>query len=232
MITRAKAAPAQSRYADRVLGLTFSLMDAAIAGLIGSLGGVIVGAAAQAAQAARSRRWQVADQDRLATEQQETRLWQERRIAYAAFMDAEMDATQRINWAWLISSPGPPAGERDDHPMSQQVSEALQLASDAISRVTRQAQEVLLITGSDAVKDAVLSYNAAMTSYNPSAAHRGNPDTSEQGRALLDRLQQSHAEFVAAAREELLNTPDPQRVGERPPGPPRGRRRVLNDDQR
>ncbi|MFC9912067.1 hypothetical protein [Streptomyces sp. NPDC127197] len=201
-------------------------MDAAIAGLIGSLGGVIAGAAAQTAQAARSRKWQIADQDRTAAEQQETRLWQERRIAYAAFMDAEMDATQKINWAWLINAAGPSPEERSNNPVSQEAAEAMRLASEAIPKVTRLAQEVLLITSSDAVKQAVVSYNAAMRSFNPSAAHRGNPNGSEQGEALLGQLTQAHALFVDAARAELGIKYT------RPSGPSRGRRRVLNDDQR
>ncbi|MFG2728774.1 hypothetical protein [Streptomyces canus] len=201
-------------------------MDAAIAGLIGSLGGVIVGATAQAAQAARSRKWQIADQDRTAAEAQDTRFWQERRTAYAAFMDAEMDATEKINWAWLINASEPPPEERSNHPVSEAASEALRLATEAIPKVTRLTQEVLLITSSDAVKQAVMSYNAAMRSYNPSAAHRGNPDVSEQGRALVMRLAQGHTLFVAAAREELRIKDSPRS------GPSPGRQRPLNDDQR
>ncbi|WP_158714647.1 hypothetical protein [Streptomyces sp. NRRL S-474] len=185
-------------------------MDAAIAGLIGSLGGVIVGVVAQAAQSARSRRWQIADLDRVTEEQQETRLWQERRIAYAAYMDAELDATQKINWAWLTSAAGPPPEEGTDSPLRQQATEALQRASEAISQVTRHGQEVLLITSSEAVKNAVQAFSAAMAEYNPSAAHNNNPNRSEEGYALLQRLTQRHNEFVAAARDEL-------RILSRPP---------------
>jgi hypothetical protein len=202
-ISRPMAAPAQTRSAALVFALACTLMDAAIAGLIGSLGGVIVGAAAQAVQAARSRRWQVADHDRAAAEQQDTRLWQERRTAYAAFMDAEMDATEKINWAWLINATGPSPEERSDHPVSPEASDALRLASEAISKVTRLTQEVLLITNSAAVQEAARSYNAAMRSYDPSAAHRGNPNVGEQGQALVVRLAQGHTLFAAAAREEL-----------------------------
>jgi hypothetical protein len=201
-------------------------MDAAIAGLIGSLGGVIVGATAQAVQAGRSRRWQIADQDRTAAEQQDTRLWQERRIAYAAFMDAEMDATEKINWAWLLNASEPSPEERSNQPVSQEAAEALRLASETIPKVTRLTQEVLLITSSDAVTQAVRAYNAALRSFNPSAAHRGNPDASEQGRALVVRLAQGHTLFVAAAREELRIEVTSG------PGPSRGRQRTLNDDQR
>ncbi|MGW9429191.1 hypothetical protein ACWHA1_14685 [Streptomyces decoyicus] len=201
-------------------------MDAAIAGLIGSLGGVIVGAAAQAAQAARSRKWQIDDQDRTAVEQQDTRLWQERRIAYAAFMDVEMDATEKINWAWLINASEPPPEERSNHPVSQEASEALRLATEAIPKVTRLSQEVLLITSSDAVTQAVRSYNAAMRCFNPSAAHSGNPEVSEQGQALVLRLAQGHTLFVAAARKELRIEASHR------PGPPRGRQRLLDNDQR
>ncbi|MFD7606526.1 hypothetical protein ACFWAN_39785 [Streptomyces mirabilis] len=201
-------------------------MDAAIAGLIGSLGGVIVGAGAQATQAARSRKWQIADQDRMAAEQQETRLWQERRIAYAAFMDAEMDATNKIQWAWLINSAAPAPEERNDHPSNPEASETLKHASEAITKVSRLTQEVLLLTTSDAVKRAVGLYSDAMNSFNPSAAHRGNPNRSEQGQALVEQLAESHSLFVVAARKEL-------RIGySRPSGPSRGRQRVLNDDQR
>jgi hypothetical protein len=176
-----------------------------------------VGAAAQGAQAARSREWQIADQDRAAAEQQDTRLWQERRIAYAAFMDAEMEATEKINWALLINAAQPSPEEQSDHPVSPEASEALRLASAAISKVTRLTQEVLLITGSDAVKDAARTYNAAMRTYDPSAAHRGNPEASEQGQALVVRLAQGHTQFVAAAREEL-------RIGvSHRPGPSLGR---------
>lgn len=197
------AVPGQSRYADRVCGLTFNAMDATVAGLIGSLGGVIVGVAAQATQSARSRRWQIADLDRMAEEQQETRLWQERRIAYAAYMEAELDATQRINWAWMVSAAGPPPEERTDSPLTQQTTEALQRASESISKVTRHGQEVVLITSSEGVKNAVQGFSEAMTAYNPSAAHENNPNRSEEGYALLQRLTQRHNEFVAAARDEL-----------------------------
>lgn len=178
-------------------------MDAAIAGLIGSLGGVIVGVAAQAAQSARSRKWQIADLDRMTEEQQEARLWQERRIAYAAYMDAELDATQKINWAWMVSAAGPPPEERTDSPLTQQTTEAMQRASEAMSKVTRQGQEVVLITSSEAVKNAVQTFIEAMTAYNPTAAHNNNPNRREQGYALLQGLTQRHHEFVAAARDEL-----------------------------
>ncbi|MFF1605908.1 hypothetical protein ACFVYV_52965 [Streptomyces mirabilis] len=198
-------------------------MDAAIAGLIGSLGGVIVGAGAQAAQAARSRKWQIADQDRTAAEQQETRLWQERRIAYAAFMDAEMDATNKVQWAWLINSTGPAP---DEHPRSPEATEALERASESIAKVSRLTQEVLLLTTSDAVRQAVDLYSDTMNSFNPNAAHCGNPNRSEQGQALVEQLAASHSLFVVAARKEL-------RIGSnRPSGPSRGRQRVLNDNQR
>ncbi|MEU6000515.1 hypothetical protein ABZ837_22155 [Streptomyces sp. NPDC047197] len=186
-------------------------MDAAIAGLIGSLGGVIVGVAAQTAQSARSRRWQIADLDRMTAEQQETRLWQERRIAYAAYMDAELDALQKINWAWIIHAAGPLPGEQTDGPLAQRRIEALERASEAISKVTRQGQEVVLITGSDAVEEAVLSFSSAMTAYNPSVARSNNPNRSEEGHALLQDLSQRHTAFVAAARDELRILSRPRR---------------------
>ncbi|WP_345259847.1 hypothetical protein [Streptomyces hundungensis] len=178
-------------------------MDAAIAGLIGSLGGVIVGVAAQAAQSARSRRWQIADLDRMKEEQQETRLWQERRIAYAAFMETELDATRKINWAWLLSASEPPPEGRSSRPPRQQTIDALQRASEAVIKVICQGQEVVLITNSQAVTNAVQRFSEAVATYEPSAAHNINPNRSAQGYALFQRLTQCHSEFVTAARDEL-----------------------------
>ncbi|MER7179789.1 hypothetical protein ABT404_09950 [Streptomyces hyaluromycini] len=79
----------------------------------------------------------------------------------------------------------------------------MRLAAEAISKVTRQGQEVLLITGSDAVKAAVRSYVEAMTANNPSAARSGHADSSEQRYALFQRMTQSQNQFVVAARAEL-----------------------------
>ncbi|MFD9431518.1 hypothetical protein [Streptomyces sp. NPDC060002] len=147
----------------------------------------------------------------MATDQQESRLWQERRIAYAAFMDAEMDATGKIDWAWLVNVRQPLPDEGGDHPLRQEATQALELASEAIDKVARQSQEVLLITSSDAVQQAVRTYLAAMSSNTLLTARADSQEGSAERQALVQQLTLGHHQFVAAAREELRIRPG--RVG-------------------
>ncbi|MFB7780044.1 hypothetical protein [Streptomyces bauhiniae] len=122
-------------------------------------------------------------------------------------MDAEMDATQKITLAWAISSaiprPQGRTGPEGNSGLTERATEAMSLANEAITKVNRQAQEVMLITGSEEVRDSVTSYLNDMVTFNPSAAHNGNPERSEQGQQLMLRLTASHALFARAAREEL-----------------------------
>ena len=170
-------------------------MDAAIAGLIGSLGGVILGATAQALQAARSRRWQLQDQKRASDERKQTQLWQDRRLLYASFMTATFDVTNRINWVVTAAAAH---GSTSDALMPPAAAEAMGELPELIKTVLIQADEVRLVTESAAVSAAVGEFIQALISFSPSSPRAG-----ETPRGIVSRLVAGRTRFTDAARSEL-----------------------------
>lgn len=179
-------------------------MDAAITGLIGTFGGVVLGAGTQALQSMRSRRWQVEDQVRAQDVQCEAVLWQDRRTAYAALMESTLEVAERFQWAWLVGSTIS-MDRRDETPghMHQYLTEAMGAVPEAIRMAIRRAEEVRLITGSSEVQAAVNQFIAAMTAFNPSRANRDNPDRSSEGQQFSEAILASHRRFAEVARVDL-----------------------------
>ncbi|MGQ4439864.1 hypothetical protein ACN6LI_004737 [Streptomyces violaceoruber] len=178
-------------------------MDAAIAGLIGSLGGVVIGAAAQATQARRHRKWQVADRAADREHVQAERLWQERRVVYAAFMDAASEVMRRLNWSRMLRA-NPPTGQGiDAGRVLEATTEALKATEEAIHVVSRRSEEVLLLTQSDEVATAVRQFMAAVSAFDLSESLAADASAIPEGLTMIMELASFYRRVTAAAREEL-----------------------------
>ncbi|MEU7244355.1 hypothetical protein [Streptomyces sparsogenes] len=177
-------------------------MDAAVAGLIGSLGGVVVGATAQALQSSRSRRWQLVDQERASKEQREAQLWQDRRTVYAAFMAITLEVTNQLNWVVATRTTSQEPGD-DDSRLPPLAQEAMNNLSEMIKKVLLQADEVRLITESADVTIAVSAYIQALVSFSPTTHRTDDLGSFEETQGLIPRLIARHRQFTSAARQEL-----------------------------
>jgi hypothetical protein len=102
----------------------------------------------------------------------------------------------------------------------QAATEAIAAVPPAIQAVIRQSEEVHLLTDAPDVVTAVDAYAAALTSYDPSAAHTGNEDRSAQGIELTNRLAAGCKGFAIAARRELQIAILPTGTPPRDYGPP------------
>lgn len=179
-------------------------MDAAITTLAGSLGGVVLGAGAQMFQARRSRRWQVEDRRATQAAQHASLLWQERRTAYTAFMEAMLVLNDCFNWAWIASS-ALSKKETNSKALLETAREAMEKLPEASRTAMKRAQEVRLISGSPAVRTAVDNFMSAMVDFNPGAAFKENENHSREGQDLVNRLMLAYDEFTRAARAELVD---------------------------
>ncbi|MFG2219558.1 hypothetical protein ACGFN1_32780 [Streptomyces sp. NPDC048685] len=166
-------------------------MDAVIAGLVGSFGGVIVGAFAQAVHANRQRRWQVADLDRAEAKDRKNRLWEDRRALYAGTLTAMDELVEVINRSLVLES-------------AEARSEAMDALPDRLHGLSRRVSELRMVSESDRVMGAAVTFLRAATDYSPTAALNG-PGTSRL--AMWAEIQATTTNafhvFHSAARQEL-----------------------------
>lgn len=176
-------------------------MDAAITGLIGTLGGVALGAGTQALQAKRSRRWQVEDQGVRQLSQRQATLWQEQRVAYAALMTAMIDVINNYHHTqWLHSRLSQTAGAEHDQ-VIERFGEAGTGLAESVNKVLIVGEDVRLVARGSELRDAVNKFITVMSPLSPirRSSSVGNPLDLN----LTDELSSAYSRFADAARKEL-----------------------------
>ncbi|MFB7584632.1 hypothetical protein [Streptomyces hydrogenans] len=186
-------------------------MDAVIAGLIGSFGGVIVGALAQAMHATRQRRWQVEDLERVEKKERRNRLWEDRRILYAATLTSMDELVDAIHQSLVLSS----REARD---------EAVGLLAERVNAVSRRVSELRMISESASVMDAAVEFLRVATAFSPVASVEApQPVRVATWNEMQPGIHVAFHGFHAAARDELgfeVPLPAPRQPAERGAGAP------------
>ncbi|GAA2538646.1 hypothetical protein GCM10010398_26550 [Streptomyces fimbriatus] len=135
---------------------------------------------------------------------QSDRLWQERRVAYSAFMEAASDLMRRLDFAWKMKADLPPTAEVPaGHPYFAATTEAMNALHEALNTASRRAEEVNLLTQSAAIVVSVNGLISVIASVDFNEVHEGNHEFNQQRPALATELAGMYRAFTAAARAEL-----------------------------
>ncbi|MEU3918868.1 hypothetical protein [Streptomyces sp. NPDC029004] len=177
-------------------------MDAAIVGLIGTLGGVLLGSGGQFTQSSLTRRWQARDQEAGRRAQRREQLWESRRTLYAEFMTTLHGCIATANLAWIANAR--PADQRGANaPAGNPFDEAIGSISTLLDSVTRQVNEIALIAEGDEVVKAAYRTLGSVTSAYEQAMSRTPDAPEDQWSQMMTDLHSAQNSFRKAARSEL-----------------------------
>jgi len=176
---------------------TLTPMDAAITGLIGSLGGVAVATLTQMLQAYRVRRWQIADRDQASDAKVRDELRAERKALYVRYIEGANKAIKACQWVQLTGRAA------HDSQVAEAHVKALEDLEQSVTSLLHITQEVLLVTEDMDVSRAVTAFQIQVSKYDLGEAAKSSARPAEEWEEFQAVLIRNYNRFLSGARGEI-----------------------------